>query len=87
MNKPINAATTATTTAEMELKAIQVFADLCDLLDEYGPSWYSEEVHDRAYSALHLLEDAHGLSRLKARLSPPSCTSPPCRSFVRRGME
>jgi len=85
MNK-IDAATTAEQTTKMELRAIRVFADLCALLDEYGPSWYSEEIHDRAQGALRLLEDLHGLSRIRPSLSNPTHATPLCRSFVRRGM-
>lgn len=29
-----------------------VLRDLFDLLEEYGPSWYTEELHNRAASAL-----------------------------------
>jgi len=85
-DKPINAATTAGPTAEMELKAIRVFADLCELLEEYGPSWYSEEVHDRVHGALRLLEDIHGLSRIRSSLIDPAHPKPLCRSSARGGM-
>jgi len=29
-----------------------VFAELCELLEEFAPSWYTEERHDRALAAL-----------------------------------
>ena len=29
-----------------------VLAELVELLEEYGPNWYTEELHDRALSAL-----------------------------------
>lgn len=70
MDKPTNGAKAPGQIAEMGLKAIRVFADLCELLEEYAPSWYSEEVHDRAQRALHLLEDTHGLSQIRTRLVP-----------------
>jgi hypothetical protein len=86
MDKPINAATTAEQTAEIELKAIEVFADLCELLDEYAPSWYSEDVHDRAQRALHLLEEMRRLGRIRSGLAGPASRKPPCRSLARGGM-
>jgi len=36
--------------------AKQVLAELFDLLEEYGPSWYTEEHHNRAVAALRLLK-------------------------------
>jgi hypothetical protein len=30
-----------------------VLAELVDLLDEYGPSWYTEDHHNRVLAALH----------------------------------
>ena len=38
-------------------KGIDSFAELYDLLEEYGPAWYSEAVHVRAQSAVTLLKD------------------------------
>ena len=69
MDTPTNAPASVAVSADPELNAIKVFADLCELLVEYGPTWYSEEVHHRAQDALHLLEEIHGLSR-PARLKP-----------------
>ena len=71
----------------MELKAIRVFADLCHLLDDYGPAWYSEEVHDRAHRALLLLQDLHGLSRIRSDFTDPAHPKPICRSCARDGMD
>jgi len=33
----------------------EVFAELLELLEEYGPSWYTEEHHRRAVTALQKL--------------------------------
>jgi hypothetical protein len=85
-DEPINASTTAEQAAEIELNAIEVFADLCELLDEYGPSWYSEEIHDRAQRALHLLEEIRRRSRIRSGLVSPASPKPPCRSVARGGM-
>jgi hypothetical protein len=85
-DKPINAVTTAKQAAEIELKAIEVFADLCELLDEYAPSWYSEDVHNRAQRALHLLEEVRLLGRVRSGLAGPASRKPPCRSLARGGM-
>jgi len=30
----------------------EVFAELCDLLEDFSPRWYTEELHDRALAAL-----------------------------------
>jgi hypothetical protein len=32
--------------------AKSVLIDLFELLEEYGPTWYTEELHDRAVAAL-----------------------------------
>jgi len=37
--------------------AVEVLAELYELLEEYGPSWYSEELHHRAEAALRLLRE------------------------------
>lgn len=37
--------------------AVEVLAELYELLEEYGPSWYSEELHHRAAAALRLLRE------------------------------
>jgi len=36
--------------------AREVLVELFDLLEEYGPSWYTEEHRDRAIAALRLLK-------------------------------
>lgn len=40
-----------------ETRAIDLMAELIALLDEYGPSWYSEDYYERAHAALRLLRD------------------------------
>jgi hypothetical protein len=32
-----------------------VFVELFELLEEYGPSWYTEEQHNRAVAAMRIL--------------------------------
>jgi hypothetical protein len=86
MDKQTDGATNAGRTEEAELKAIKVLADLCELLDEYGPAWYSEEVHDRAQGALHLLQHRHGLHRIRATPGEPAHAKSLCRSFGSPGM-
>lgn len=34
------------------LEAVEVFAEMLELLEDYGPTWYSEELRDRAQVAL-----------------------------------
>lgn len=36
-------------------RAADVFAELYDLLEEYAPTWYTQHHHERAESALRLL--------------------------------
>jgi hypothetical protein len=45
-------------TSEIKLqltRAVDALAELYDLLEEYGPSWYRQHHHERAESALRLL--------------------------------
>lgn len=39
--------------------AVQALAELYELLEEYGPTWYTEELHHRAEAALRVLRDSH----------------------------
>lgn len=39
-------------------EAVAVFAEMFDLLEEYAPVWYSEEMHKRAEAALRFFESA-----------------------------
>ena len=41
----------------------EVFAELLQLLEEYGPNWYTEEHHSRALTALHKLEGSRQTPR------------------------
>jgi hypothetical protein len=38
--------------------AVEALAELYELLEEYGPSWYTEEMHNRAEVALRTLRDS-----------------------------
>jgi hypothetical protein len=38
-------------------KAIEVFAELVDLLEDYGPTWYSQDLHDQAEAAVRVLRE------------------------------
>ena len=40
--------------------AVEALAELYELLEEYGPTWYTEEMHHRAEAALRVLRDSHG---------------------------
>ena len=42
-------------------EAVDSFAELYDLLEDYSPMWYSEEIHDRAQSALILIRESLGI--------------------------
>ena len=38
--------------------AVEALAELYELLEEYGPTWYTEEMHHRAEAALRVLRDS-----------------------------
>lgn len=38
-------------------KAIQVLGELYNLLEDYGPTWYSEDLHLQAQAALRALRE------------------------------
>jgi hypothetical protein len=37
-------------------EAAEVFAELFALLEDYAPTWYSEDLHNRAEAALEALQ-------------------------------
>jgi hypothetical protein len=45
-----------------------VFVELFELLEEYGPSWYTEEQHNRAVAAMRILY-ASSSQRAKPRIA------------------
>jgi hypothetical protein len=38
--------------------AFEVFSELFELLEDYAPTWYGEDLHHRAEAALRALRDA-----------------------------
>ena len=62
----------ATLTNELETEAIEFnlgkvhdsLAEMYNLLEKYSPEWYSEEVHNRAQSALALFPKSLAWSHL-----------------------
>jgi hypothetical protein len=48
-------------------KAYNSFAELYELLEDHGPLWYSEKIHDRALGTLDLLRATLGLGPPYAR--------------------
>lgn len=36
---------------------IGAFLELFELLEEYAPAWYTEELHNRAVTAVRILQD------------------------------
>jgi len=38
-------------------KAVDTFAELVKLLEDYAPTWYTEEMHGRAEAALRTLRE------------------------------
>jgi len=49
--------------------AAQVFRELTNLLEEYAPVWYTEELHNQAVAALRDLEESRQLARTQAARS------------------
>ena len=45
----------------------QVFLELFKLLEQYAPVWYTEEHHNRAVAALHVLQEAGLLAKEAGR--------------------
>jgi hypothetical protein len=49
--------------AELESQIAQLaraLRELCDLLEAYAPAWYTERKHEKAMSALRLVESPNG---------------------------
>ena len=44
----------------------EVFSEIFNLLEQYGPTWYLEEHHNRVVSALHALEKSRQLAKREA---------------------
>jgi hypothetical protein len=70
-----NAGTAPPKTAQTEIikldlaKAYNSFTEMYELLEDHGPAWYSEEIHDRALSTLVLLRATLGLGPPYARIT------------------
>jgi hypothetical protein len=47
----------------------EICAELFELLEEYGPMWYPEDLHNRAALALDELERKKGFSPIRERTS------------------
>ena len=55
MDKDTNASRSAGETVKVVLnraKAIEVFAELYELLEQYSPAWYGEDLHERVQDEL-----------------------------------
>ena len=48
---------------------VEVLQELVNLLEQYAPTWYTEEHHSRALRALRGLEEARQLAKSKAARS------------------
>jgi hypothetical protein len=46
---------------------VEAFRELFNLLEEYAPSWYTEEHHNRAVAALRALEEPRHAKAQAAR--------------------
>jgi hypothetical protein len=66
MHKPMAAPTNRPVTRPFNVdlvEAVDSFGELFDLLEAYAPMWYSEQVRDRAHSALILLRASLGVEQ------------------------
>ena len=43
-------------TPELLEQARETLREMCDLLEEYGPTWYGQSLRDRAQSVLRSIE-------------------------------
>jgi hypothetical protein len=48
---------------------VEVFQELVNLLEQYAPTWYTEEHHRRALTALRGLEEARQPAKSRAARS------------------
>lgn len=55
-------------------RVLEALSDLHELLEEYAPSWYTEEHHRKAESALHPKKALNG-----GDFTPSACTPSPGR--------
>jgi hypothetical protein len=39
-------------------KAVDILTELVKLLEDYAPTWYTEEIHERAEAALRTLRES-----------------------------
>jgi len=49
--------------------AAEVLRELFNLLEQYAPTWYTEEHHNRAVAALRVLEESRRVGKDKAARS------------------
>ena len=48
---------------------VEAFQEMFNLLEEYAPTWYTEEHHRRAVAALGALQESRQLGEAEAALS------------------
>jgi hypothetical protein len=48
---------------------VEVYNEMFSLLEEYAPSWYTEELHDRAVAGLHAIK---AFAKMPATSGQPS---------------
>ena len=48
---------------------LAIFSEMFELLEDYAPLWYSEDLHNRATRALAVLEKKKGFSLIRGRTS------------------
>jgi hypothetical protein len=48
---------------------LAIFSEMFELLEDYAPLWYSEDLHNRAARALADLEKKKGFSLIRGRTS------------------
>jgi hypothetical protein len=54
----------------MELAGVaEILRELFNLLEQYAPTWYTEEHHNRAVAALRVLEESRQVGKNKAARS------------------
>ena len=57
-------------TLRIELAGVaEVLRELFNLLEQYAPTWYTEEHHNRAVAALRVLEESRRVGKAEAARS------------------
>jgi hypothetical protein len=69
-------------TGSSSVPPLAIFTEMFELLEAYGPLWYSEDLHNRASRALARLEKMRGFSLIQGRTSEKRSNSASMKVFT-----